>query len=302
MPRRTFSAVAATVLLVASIVHAQPPQQRARSYPPKMPDATVETYKTIGDVELNAYIFYPDNHKPSDKRAAIVFFFGGGWKSGTPGQFEQQCKHLASRGMVAVTADYRVASRHETKAVACVADAKSAVRWLRQNADRLGIDPQRIVAGGGSAGGHIAACTGVVVGFDETGEDMSISSRPNAMALFNPALVLASVDDQPPLDEQHMAGLRERMGTDPQNLSPYHHVAKNNPRTIIFHGEADTTVPYRTAEQFTEAMKKAGNRCELIGFPGEPHGFFNYGRGGNAAYNETLKQLDKFLVSLGYLD
>src|SRR2546425_12315614 len=146
-------------LSFASVIIAQD-KKGAKAYPPKLPGAEVEAYKTVGDTKLNLYVYYPPGHKASDKRAAIVFFFGGGWTGGSPGQFEQHCKHLASRGMVAMTADYRVASRNQVKAVSCVADAKSAIRFVRQEAARLGIDPNRIAAGGGSAGGHIAACTG----------------------------------------------------------------------------------------------------------------------------------------------
>ena len=85
-----------------------------------------------------------------------------------------------------MTADYRVSSRHGTQVVHCVADGKSAVRWIRANAKRLGVDAERIAAGGGSAGGHVAACTGVISGLDAPDEDTSLSSVPNAMALFNP--------------------------------------------------------------------------------------------------------------------
>src|SRR5436190_14367525 len=166
-------------------------QKGFRAYPPKLDEAAIETYKTVGDTKLNLWVYYPPGHKASDKRAAIVFFFGGGWTGGSPQQFEQHCKHLASRGMVAMTADYRVASRNQVKAVSCVADAKSAIRFVRKEAGRLGIDPNRIATGGGSAGGHIAACTGVVSGFDESSEDAAISSVPNALALFNPVVVLA---------------------------------------------------------------------------------------------------------------
>jgi arylsulfatase A-like enzyme/acetyl esterase/lipase len=270
----------------------------AQPYPPKFDGARVETYKTVGDVKLSLHIFEPPG-PVQPNRPAIVFFFGGGWTNGSPVQFEQQCRHFASRGMVAITADYRVASRQQVKASACVADAKSAIRWLRQNAQRLGIDPQRIAAGGGSAGGHIAATTGTVPGFDEAGEDTKVSSVPNALVLFNPALVLA------PLEGLDLQGFEtrvdaERMGTDPQNLSPAHHVRRGAPPTIIFHGRADTTVPFNTAEAFTKLMEKAGNRCELVGYEGQAHGFFNYGRA-NGRYAETLAAADKFLVSLGYL-
>ena len=145
-------------------------------------------YKQIGDVKLSLHIFSPKSHKPSDKTPAIVFFFGGGWNGGTTSQFATHCQYLASRGMVAAVADYRVKSRHKTSPFECVMDGKSAVRWLRANADKLGIDPNRIAAGGGSAGGHVAAATGTVPGLEqtyakgETGEDKTISCKPNALA------------------------------------------------------------------------------------------------------------------------
>jgi len=268
--------------------------------------AVVETYKSTeddrgGPVDLQAYVFYPPEHQPSDRRAAVVFFFGGGWKAGNPSQFLEHCRYLSSRGMVAITVDYRVLGRHGTKALKCVADGKSAVRWIRQNADRLGVDSDRIVAGGGSAGGHVAACTSVIVGFEEPGENLSVSSRPNAMALFNPAVILASVDERSPLDQDKMEGLKARMGTSPEKLSPVHHVGKDAPPTILFHGRADDTVPYWTAEVFRDAMVASGNRCELIGFDGQKHGFFNHGRGNNANYDKTIQELDQFLVSIGFL-
>jgi acetyl esterase/lipase len=271
----------------------------ADAYPPSFEGARAEVYKEVGDVKLSLYIFEPTSG-PKTNRPAMVFFFGGGWTSGNPKQFEQHCRHLAERGMVAITADYRVASRHGVKPVTCVTDAKSAIRWVRQQAQRLGIDPNRVAAGGGSAGGHLAAATATLSGFDESGEDRSISAIPNALVLYNPALIMA------PMAGVSLEGFEsrvsaDRMGTDPVKLSPAHHVKKGAPPTIIFHGKADTTVPYATAEAFTREMQKAGSRCELVGFDGQPHGFFNYGRGDNRNYRATLAATDAFLVSLGYL-
>ena len=117
--------------------------------------------------------------------------------------------------------------------------------------------------------------------------------------LFNPAVVLAPPPGVPGGRAPDV--MRERAGIEPEKISPYHHLAKGAPPTIIFHGKADTTVPYRTVELFCEKMTALGNRCELAGFEGQPHGFFNYGRGGNQMYEETLKRADEFLVSLGYL-
>lgn len=300
-------AFAATLVAVTSLAFAaEKPaaEQRAKkgglTYPPEFSGAQTVTYKTVGETKLALSIFNPEGHKVSDSRPAIVFFFGGGWTSGSPGQFEQQCRYLASRGMVAITADYRVASRHQAKAAQCVADAKSAIRYVRAHAKELGVDPKRIAAGGGSAGGHIAGCTGTLPGLDEPGEDKSVSSVPDAMVLFNPALTLAPVDG----NDFGGFGARvpaERLGAEPSAISPTHNVKAGAPPTIIFHGKADTTVPFATVEAFAAAMKKAGNRCEVAGFEGQQHGFFNFGRGDNAMFLATLTQADKFLASLGWL-
>ncbi|HEY2410765.1 MAG TPA: alpha/beta hydrolase [Pirellulaceae bacterium] len=299
MFRRTIAISLAAVLSLLQIAAAQ--DKKGKTYPPKLEGAEVETYKTAGDTKLNLYIYNPPGHKPTDKSPAIVFFFGGGWTNGSPTQFEQHCKHLASRGMVAITADYRVASRNQVKAVECVKDAKSAIRYVRKEAARLGVDPNRIVAGGGSAGGHLAACVGVVKGFDESSEDASISSVPNAMALFNPAVVLAAAPGLANANQERVDSLKDRMGVDPVLLSPYHQVKPGAPPAIVFHGKADNTVPYATAELFAKAMTDAGNKCMLVGYEGQAHGFFNYGRANNEYYEKTSAALDDFLVGLGYI-
>ena len=299
---RTTSSVLAIMVLLTSHAVAQDAAQRAgrRAYPPEMPGAKVETYKIVGDVKLNLYIYEPADLKAGEKRPGVVFFFGGGWRAGSPRQFMPHCKYLATRGMVAMTADYRVASRHDVKAIDCVRDAKSAIRFVRKNAARLGVDPVRIAAAGGSAGGHLAAATGTIEGFEEPNEDTSISSRPNAMLLFNPAVVLAPVAGVE-LDERRLDRLSDRMGTAPRALSPYHHVSSGAPPAIIFHGEADRTVPHATVVVFTKAMKDAGNTCKLFSYPDQSHGFFNYGRARNVMFVATLKEADRFLAELGYL-
>jgi len=291
-----------TVVAVFQIASAaaQDAERQNRTYPPDMPGAKAETYKTVGDTKLELYVFRPEGWKPTDKRPALVCFFGGGWTGGTPRQFLPQCQYLATRGMVAIAADYRVASRNQVKAVDCVKDTKSAIRFVRKNAARLGVDPDRIVAAGGSAGGHLASACGTITGFDEPNEDAAVSSRPNALLLFNPAVVLAPVDGMD-LDSERMAAMADRTGVDPRALSPYHHVVRGAPPTAIFHGKADRTVPYATVVAFAKAMQDAGNTCELFGYEDQGHGFFNYGRARNAMFTTTLKEADKFLAKLGYL-
>lgn len=86
-----------------------------------------------------------------------------------------------------------------------------------------------------------------------------------------------------------------------ETVSPYHHISEHTVPAIIFHGTGDKTVPYNSVELFQQKMKEKGNRCELFGYKGEPHGFFNYGRNGNGAFIDTVNKLDGFLVSLGYI-
>lgn len=295
---KTTARLVASLLLALTPLAAPAAEKGGFKYPPSFTGARTEVYKTVGDVKLTLSIFEPATG-PKTGRPAIVFFFGGGWTSGSPAQFEQQCRHLAARGMVAITADYRVASRHQVKPVACVADAKSAIRWVRANAARLGVDPRRIAAGGGSAGGHLAAAAATLPGLDEPGEDTRVSAVPDAAVLFNPALMLAPMEGLP-LEGFGTRVPEERLGTKPENLSPAHHVKRGAPPMIVFHGKADTTVPYVTAEAFTRVMKAAGNRCDLVDYEGQPHGFFNYGRK-DSKYAETVAAMDAFLVSLGWL-
>jgi acetyl esterase len=284
------------ILLCAFTVSAQ----RKQIWPEKFQGAERMVYKTVGDVKLHLHIFRPV--KQAVNAPAIVFFFGGGWRSGTPKQFEQQCRYLASRGMVAMTAEYRIRNLHGTPATACVEDGKSAVRWMRAHAKKLGIDPNRIAAGGGSAGGHVAACTGVIAGFEAKGEDGRMSSVPNAMVLFNPPCVLAPVPIRKDfLNDANLAGLRERMGVAPRELSPWHHVHKGQPPTLVLHGEADPTVKFWTAKVFVEKMQLSNNAAELAAYPGEAHGFFNFGRGGNKMFIATMRRTDEFLTKLGWL-
>ena len=277
-------------------------------YPPEMPGASVEVYREVNGVKLNAYVFTPPGHRSSDRRPAVLFFFGGGWKGGSPGQFLPQSLYLVQRGIIAIPCDYRVLSRHSVVPQECLRDAKAAVRWVRANAGRLGVDPERIVCGGESAGGHLAAAVAMVPGFEDGGYP-GITSMPNALALFNPAVVLAPVDGHPGLlSAEKAADIRARTDGRPEEISPYHFVRPGLPPTILFHGTMDEAVPFSTVEVFVKAMTAAGNRCELNAYEGQAHGFFNPGRGAGQPREEasrffyrTIRGLDDFLVSLGYL-
>lgn len=292
--------LALAVLLSPLATQAEAPATAPQ--PATLDGATAHVYKTIRGTELRLHIFGAEPTTPVTpaapaapiiRRPAIVFFFGGGWTVGSVAQFVPQARHLAKRGMVAVLADYRVFTHHRTSPFEAVADAKSALRWVRQHAPQLGVDPARIAASGGSSGGHLALAAAMFDAFDEPGEDRAISSRPNALVLFNPALLTAHAN---------APALKQLFGERGQEVSPLHHVGPGLPPTLILHGKADATVPYALAERFCAESRKAGNVCELVGYEGAPHGFFNPQAAGGKWHGETMREMDRFLAGLGYLE
>lgn len=255
--------------------------------PGDLDSATAYVYKHIDGTDLKLYVFEPERQS-DEPLPAVVFFFGGAWTTGRITQFVPQSEYLVSRGMVAIVADYRVALRHGTTWFDSVRDAKSTIRWVREHADLLGIDLNRIVAAGGSAGGHLAAAAALVAGYDD--EDSSVSARPDALVLFNPALDLTVF----PVPAHWSQGA--------EAISPQHLVREGAPPTLIMHGTADATVPFAQAVLFCEAMTELGNTCELEAYPGRSHGFFNFRRNNMDDFTDTLRRMDEFLVSLGYLE
>jgi len=248
-------------------------------------------YKTVGERKLMLHIDQPDDRKPGDQLPAIVFFFGGGWVGGSPKQFEEHAKYFATRGMVGIRVDYRTIDKKNGPGTPdiCIEDAKAAIRYVRKNATELGIDPDRIAASGGSAGGHLAAATALVPGFEKEGAKPS--SKPNALVLFNPVL-----DNGPDDGWGH-----SRVGDDYKKYSPAHNITKDAPPAIVFLGTKDKLIPVSTMERFRDNMKKADVRCELHLWPDGPHGYFNHGRDGNKAYLDTVTKADKFLAALDWL-
>jgi acetyl esterase/lipase len=251
------------------------------------PDAVIP-YKTTEQGELSLYVFYPDHQKPDQPTPAIVFFFGGGWVSGGPSQFYPQCEYLASRGMVAIAADYRTKQGHGTSPQECVKDGKSAIRWIRAHAAELGIDPDKLAAGGGSAGGHVAAATALVDDYNDDSDDLSVSCVPDALVLFNPVI------DNGPNGYGY-----DRVQAYWETFSPMNNIDADAPPTVVFLGTKDHLIPVATAEEYQRLMQKNGVRCDLHLYEGQGHGFFNYGKGNS--YTLTMIEADKFLASLGYL-
>ena len=248
-------------------------------------------FKETSSIDLNIYVFKPKNWKASGNYPAIVFYFGGGWNSRHITQFVAYAEYYASIGFVCFIPDYRVRSTENSQAIDSVRDAQDAFAYVRNNYDQFGIDPNRIAAAGGSAGGHLAASLGTL-----NDPEFGDLSRPNALILFNPVCVVDPLEDPKRFNFQ-------RLGVKGHEISPYHHIDKNVPPTIIYHGTADQLVSYETAKMFHQKMIKMGNDCSLISFLGRDHGFFNHGKHlPKSDYKETLNYTNIFLKRIGFIE
>ncbi len=278
---------AAAVIALAGVAGAAKPKPAApaASALPAVDGVRQESfiYKKTPQGELSMTVSFPPGWKASDKRPPIVFFFGGGWSGGTIEQFAPQAAYLAGRGMVAARADYRVWSRHKATPDQCVEDARSAVRWMRANAAKIGIDPDKLCASGGSAGGHLAIATAAVKGVDADTDDKSISAEPNLLVLYNPVMDTTIYRGKIATDE--MA----------RRLSPMHNITKDLPPAVFYYGADDKF--YEPVKPLP--AKAAELKLDLVVYlaKGQAHGFFNR----SPWLERTTYTTDQFLARHGYL-
>ena len=245
-------------------------------------------YKQVDTTKLFIEAYYPDKIESSKEYSAMLFFFGGGWKSGNKNQFLNHAKYFSKKGVVCFLVDYRIENLHNTSPIESLKDAKSAIRFVRKNAAVFGIDPAKIIASGGSAGGHLAAASALIESHNDDADDLSISCVPNALVLFNPV-----IDNGP-------GGIGyKRIGGNYKSFSPLHNIKKGAPPTIIFLGTDDKLIPVSTVKYFKHLMNKVGSKCELKLYEGQSHGFFNYNN--TKYYKTTVEETKQFLSSLNYL-
>lgn len=249
-----------------------------------------ENYKTVNGSSLEMRFISPSSTKGAKPMPAILFFFGGGWQTGKITAFASQADSVAQRGMVAVLVQYRTETSHQATPYDCLADALTAMRYVRANAKRFNIDPKRICAAGGSAGGHLAAACALTSGFDAPDDDLSVSAKPNALVLFNPV-----VDNS--VNGYGYDRIKERW----ESFSPFHNIRKGAPPTLILLGTKDRWLPVSTAQEYKQKMEKVGSRCDLKLYENQKHGFFNRFIGGPAIYDDTVNEMLRFLESIGYI-
>lgn len=278
--------------VVSSVLAQAPKTKQANDYvatlaAPLKPTTQI-VYKKVADRDLNLHAFHPEGWKAGDRRACYITIHGGGWTGMGPERMYPFADHYAKLGLVSFSVEYRLANPKTNVSVfECVKDARSAVRYVRAHASDLGIDPQKIIVSGGSAGGHLAVATAMFDAVNEEGEDTKISSAPNALILLFPVIDTST-------EGYGNAKIGERW----QELSPAHNVRAGLPPTITFHGTGDATCPFKGAQDFHDAMLKAGNRSELVVNEGGAHGYLMRTQ---PLFQECLAKSDAFLTSLNFL-
>ncbi|TRX59236.1 alpha/beta hydrolase [Fulvivirga sp. M361] len=255
--------------------------ERAKPVDISNENPTEWVFKQVDGKELKMSVFLPDNYADSEREfPCILFFHGGGWKGGKHSWHFPDCRYWSKRGVVAVSVDYRLKDRDSVEVpLECVKDAKSAVRFLRANANELKIDTEKIVCAGASAGGQLAAATAMIT--DPKSNDdvynLSISCIPNGLILYNPYFKCE------------------------EWLSPKHHIVEGLPPTIIFSGGADPVVLEQEMVDFNNSVKQAGNISELYIGKNRRHGFCIGIKKTNRFFYWSLELADQFLSKQGIL-
>jgi acetyl esterase len=222
------------------------------------PNPEVKTYKTVASAKLTAHVFQPVASGNARSRPAIILLHGGGWNAGSPEWVYDDAKRFAGLGMVAIAGEYRLSDRKDSTPLEAMSDVRDLIRWVRQKAADLGVDPHRVAVFGISAGGHLAASAAVF----PHDEESKFSAVPDALILLSPAVSI--IGDHWP---QLLLGSRAEV----KDISPEENIKTQLPPIVVMEGAADTETPLAGVERFCERAKQAGGTCELHVYPNLGH-------------------------------
>jgi acetyl esterase/lipase len=220
-----------------------------------------------GGRDLKCDIYHPPNTATS--RPGLLLIHGGGWRTGDRSQLRYYGIQLARYGFVGVACEYRLTG--EALWPAQIQDVKAALRWMRANAGKLGIDAEKICVTGNSAGAHLALMLGCETPeFEGQGGSPDVSSDCAAITAVYPPTNLNRVGS----NERYGFLFGKEAGEEVAlKASPIHYADKPFPPTLLIHGNADTVVPPSESFNMYEVLKKAGADVELHMFDGAPHAF-----------------------------
>jgi len=300
-PVFSFVVVLMTVLTFPCVNHsAAAPSSETRDAPPEVTPLSVPgsepfVYRQVNGTELRLHVVKPAGWKKAERRVCFISFFGGGWSGGSPERSVGWAKWAAAQGVVGVAPDYRTRNRFKGTPEDCIADGRAAFRWVVENAEELGIDPDRIICHGGSAGGHVATWT-AISNPGPGADDPAPVKLPAALVLLNPVSDTTATGYGGPRRFDGDAA-RAKAASVPDQMPT------QMPPSIIFHATGDTTVPYANSVALRDKLKANGNRCELVTFEGLGHSYNSskYGAEGAAANQKTREDVLVFLRSLNLL-
>jgi acetyl esterase/lipase len=270
---------------------------------PKVPDdVTIESAVAYAQADPQQVMDIVRPRNVSGKLPAVLCIHGGGFRAGSRKGFLPQAIHLAQRGYVAATTDYRLAPA--AKFPAAVNDVKAAVRYLRANASRLGIDPDRIGVMGGSAGGHLAlfvGMTGNVPEFEGDGPNRDQSSRVNCVvSYYGPSDLTKSYGrsvDAAEVLPLFLGGDVNQVRAMHIKASPLYWVTPDAPPTLAIQGTKDRYVNYEQSVWIIDRLLQAGVPAELETIEGSDHGF--KGADATRAEQRMITFFDRFLQPAG---
>jgi acetyl esterase/lipase len=241
---------------------------------PPLPDGVVEqtnvVYGTGGGRPLHLDLCSPA--KIDRPAPAVLFIHGGAWRTGKRQDYRIYTTHFAKLGYVTATASYRLF--REAPYPAAVQDVKCAVRWLRANAARLHIDPERIAVAGGSAGGHLSMLVGYAPGLHEgDGGHAEVSSKVAAVVdIYGPADLTTPVGRKASVVKDFLGGKSyDEAPALWQEASPITHLRAGAPPTLILHGTLDEVVPIGQSDLLAARLKELGVPAEYERIDGWPH-------------------------------
>lgn len=254
------------------------------SYNDRAEPDIIKTYKTVSGIELEAHVFFPKGHSKELKKSAYLYFHGGGWSLGMVEAGYASCKRMAEKGMVAISFEYRLIDVHGNIIQKGLEDAKSAIRWTRSQATELGVNPNKVVAAGFSAGSHLAASTAIIDDFVSE-DNNSFSSKPNLVITQSASYDLTKAD--------YFSGISRGQS---ESVSLLQNIQADLPPFLSFHTTEDYLAPVNRFYEFKAAMESYKNDFQFQVFDGVGH-FFR-----DKETREKMNDLiDNFLEARGFL-